>query len=514
MAIYHFHCGIISRGKGLSAVAGSAYMACEKIKCEYDNQEHDYSRKRNHVYGNVLLPKNAPEEYRDKNILWNSVEMFEKSSNAQLSRNGDVALPKEFSLAEQIELCEGFFSKLVEMGMCVQYDIHTPDEDSGNAHAHFMLTMRGIDENGKWLPKSYKEYKCSNGIGAVKFFRPEEIPKGWKRITNKKGNFVTRNNDINGWGSKETLFDWRKTWADMCNEKLREKGIKEISHLSHAARGLDEVPQIHLGSHNSRMMKEGKINDRIEEYNEIEQLNEAIMNVKNELQVKINDILEEKSQSEEVKVMVHVSENPQEKALTQSEVNLIVEIINALKNALETILGLTKQIREISEEVEDRENKFNLKMIRFEKDRQSLENFKEYANNKILDLKMQRTEICKDLNSQYGLNIKRTRDIQPIIDDYEEYLSVHKVVPDPLQAEKDSTKTLMPGIEEKEEIMDRAEVFSTLGIKARDWGDKDIRKTKSIQSRLESVKKQTILQDTKKNLSPKTPAKKKNNGER
>lgn len=475
MAIYHFHCGIISRAKGLSAVAGSAYMSCEKIKCEYDNQEHDYSKKKNHVYGNVLLPKNAPEEYRDKKVLWNSVEMFEKSSNAQLSRNGDVALPKELSLDEQIELCEEFFSKFADQGMCVQYDIHTPDEDSQNVHAHFMLSMRGIDEKGNWLPKSCKEYKCQKGEEEPRFFRPEEIPEGWEKVVNKKGNFVTRNNDINGWGSKETLLEWRKTWADMCNEKLREKGVEEISHLSNEERGLDSVPQVHLGSYNSKLMKEGKTNERIEKYYEIEQVNKEINEVNHELQVMLEEVLQERA------------EEPLEQVLTQSEYNLIVIIINALKNALETILGLNKQIRELTDEVEERENKFKMKVIQFAKDRDELENFKNYANDKIYDLRTKRTEIITDLNGQYGLNIEKTKDIQPIINDYEEYLSIHKVISDPLPAEQNETGTLIPELEveltEKTKVMDREEVLkvpNSLGIKAKDWGDKDLRKKKSL----------------------------------
>ena len=35
MAIYHFHVGHISRGKGASAVAAAAYRAGEALKSEY-----------------------------------------------------------------------------------------------------------------------------------------------------------------------------------------------------------------------------------------------------------------------------------------------------------------------------------------------------------------------------------------------------------------------------------------------------------------------------------------------
>ena len=149
MAIYHFHCGFISRAKGLSAVAGSAYMSCEKIKNEYDGTIHNYSNKKNHEYGEVILPQNAPARYKDKSILWNSVENFEKNRNAQLSRNGDIAIPNELTDAEAKELCHNYFQKFADSGMCVQWDIHSPDEEAKNKHVHFMLTLRGIDENGE-----------------------------------------------------------------------------------------------------------------------------------------------------------------------------------------------------------------------------------------------------------------------------------------------------------------------------------------------------------------------------
>ena len=46
MAIYHLSIKIISRGKGKSAVAASAYRSGEKIKNEYDGIVHDFTRKR------------------------------------------------------------------------------------------------------------------------------------------------------------------------------------------------------------------------------------------------------------------------------------------------------------------------------------------------------------------------------------------------------------------------------------------------------------------------------------
>ena len=71
---FHFSVNIISRGKGKSAVAASAYRSGEKIKNEYDGIVHDFTRKGGIAYTEILLPQNAPEEFSNRSVLWNSVE--------------------------------------------------------------------------------------------------------------------------------------------------------------------------------------------------------------------------------------------------------------------------------------------------------------------------------------------------------------------------------------------------------------------------------------------------------
>ena len=57
MAIYHLCIKIISRGKGKSAVAASAYRSGEKIKNEYDGVVHDFTRKGGIAHTEILLHK-------------------------------------------------------------------------------------------------------------------------------------------------------------------------------------------------------------------------------------------------------------------------------------------------------------------------------------------------------------------------------------------------------------------------------------------------------------------------
>ena len=91
------------RGKGKSAVAASAYHSGEKIKNEYDGVVHDFTRKGGIAHTEILLPQNAPQEFANRSVLWNSVEKIEKSKNSQLAREIEITLPQELDREKQIE---------------------------------------------------------------------------------------------------------------------------------------------------------------------------------------------------------------------------------------------------------------------------------------------------------------------------------------------------------------------------------------------------------------------------
>ena len=157
MAIYHFSVQIISRSNGSSAVGSSAYRSGEKLEDERTGLIHDYTRKSGVEYTKILTPENAPEWASERSRLWNEVEKIEKSKNSQLSREINIALPKELSLKEQIKLTREFTQDtFVNKGMVADIAIH--DNKKGNPHAHIMLTVRPFNEQGEWGAKSKKEY--------------------------------------------------------------------------------------------------------------------------------------------------------------------------------------------------------------------------------------------------------------------------------------------------------------------------------------------------------------------
>lgn len=158
VACPHFDVSIRQRSKGQSAVAGAAYMSAEKLFCEYDQRTKNFCYKQKEIVAKgILLPPNAPREYTDRQTLWNAVEASEKQWNAQLARGIIMALPRELP-ADQYEslVREYCMEQFVLRGMIVDYAIH--DKGDGNPHAHVMLTMRAMDEHGKWLPKARRVY--------------------------------------------------------------------------------------------------------------------------------------------------------------------------------------------------------------------------------------------------------------------------------------------------------------------------------------------------------------------
>jgi hypothetical protein len=71
-------------------------------------------------------------------------------------------LPIEWSYKLATDVMRDYIKhNFVDEGMCVQFEIHdSENKDTGakNLHCHILLTMRSIDENGKWMAKQKKVY--------------------------------------------------------------------------------------------------------------------------------------------------------------------------------------------------------------------------------------------------------------------------------------------------------------------------------------------------------------------
>ena len=134
-------------------------MSCSAIYNEYDGVQHDYTRKQELVWEHIFLPNFAPAEWQERAKLWNAVEKAEKMKDSRLAREFVAALPIELGKDEWVDLLSKFIQEqFVDDGMCADVAIH--DTDGHNPHAHIMLTVRPLNENGTWQHKTEKEYLC------------------------------------------------------------------------------------------------------------------------------------------------------------------------------------------------------------------------------------------------------------------------------------------------------------------------------------------------------------------
>jgi len=242
LAIFHCPVKIIKRSEGRSAVAAAAYRSGEKLVNEWDGEIHDYTHKGGIVHREIMLPAHAPPKLADRSTLWNSVEKIEKSSDAQLAREIEIALPVELSPAEHLSLVRSFVrDTFVAAGMCADFAIH--DKGTGNPHAHIMLTMRPLKADGTWGAKCRKVY---------------DLDEHGQRIPDGRGGWRNHREDTTDWNQRGNAEKWRASWAACVNRALKVAGRPErVDHRSYKRQGIEKIPTIHMGPAASQMERRG-----------------------------------------------------------------------------------------------------------------------------------------------------------------------------------------------------------------------------------------------------------------
>ena len=291
----HNEISIVQRSHRQSAVAAAAYQSGEKLFCEYDQEVKHYPEKRGIVHNEILLPANAPLEYTDRNTLWNAAEAVEKQWNSQLARRWVLSIPREIPPDQYAALVRDFCrQQFVSKGMCVDFAIH--DKGDGNPHAHVMLTMRAMDERGKWLPKSRKVY---------------ELDKNGERIKLPSGRWKSHKEDTVDWNDRKYGEIWRHEWEVIQNRYLEANNRPERVDLrSYERQGLDIIPTVHEGAAVRQMEKRGiqtnigNLNREIKAANSLmKSIRQLIKNLKGwiaELSEKRNELLAQKAAEEAV----------------------------------------------------------------------------------------------------------------------------------------------------------------------------------------------------------------------
>ena len=240
----HNEITIVQRSQRQSAVAAAAYQSGEKLFCEYDQQVKHYPEKRGIIHNEILLPANAPQEYADRNTLWNAAEAMEKQWNSQLARRWVLTIPREIPPDQYAVLVREFCQQqFVSKGMIADFAIHDPHPPGHNPHAHVLLTMRAMDEHGKWIPKSRKVY---------------DLDENGERIKLPSGRWKSHKEDTVDWNDQKYCEIWRHEWEVIQNRYLEANDRPERLDLrSYERQGLDKIPTVHMGPAVSQMEKRG-----------------------------------------------------------------------------------------------------------------------------------------------------------------------------------------------------------------------------------------------------------------
>ena len=251
---------IISRGKGQSCMASCAYYSGEKKYSEYECcWKYPHSSPARVKWVEVMLPSNAPKAYADPQTLWNAVDTAETSVNAQTARSMLFALPRELTDEQNLVLVRDYCqAEFVDKGMVCNFFYH--DKGDGNPHVHIMLTLRAMDENGKWLPKSKNVYALDENGNRIR------APNGsWKRVKV----------DTVDWNERKYGEIWRQDWATAQNAALKAAGRAErVDMRSLERQGVeDRLPQKHLGPTASALERKGISSERGDENRRIISVN-------------------------------------------------------------------------------------------------------------------------------------------------------------------------------------------------------------------------------------------------
>lgn len=221
-AIFHFDCKVHGRSTGANAIRLAAYRSGSRLRSELTGRIHNYSRKKEVLWSEILAPPHAPAWTKDRQALWNAVDRIEHRRDAQLAREVEVSLPIALSPVDHCELLREWVREtFVAAGMVADICYHAK---RGNPHAHILLTLRDIDADG----------------------------------------FGKKNRS---WNNLSFVESWRASWAEIVNRYLEKAGLDvRIDHRSYKRQGLDLTPMKYISRKmppNSERFAEISLNNEI-----------------------------------------------------------------------------------------------------------------------------------------------------------------------------------------------------------------------------------------------------------
>ena len=179
----------VGRSAGRSVVNSAAYISRSKLRDDQLGETFSYQHKNSDIlFSELITPKITPYFSNDRGLFWNSVQKFERHKKAQFARALELNLPHELNVNEMINMLLKFVQEnFINSGMIADANLHRPDKsgDERNYHAHILLTLRRVDENG----------------------------------------FI--GNKAREWNSRELFKQWREKLALECSSALELAGYKQ-----------------------------------------------------------------------------------------------------------------------------------------------------------------------------------------------------------------------------------------------------------------------------------------------
>jgi hypothetical protein len=218
--MYHLHVRVIGRNKNRNSVAvrAAAYRSRGAIYDEVGHKWANYSNKKDLSADFILAPSGSPNWVFDREVLWNDVEVNEKRVDSQVCREIEISLPQSFHLDRSVKVVRDFVDKeCVGLGMIADVCLH--GIGSANPHAHVLLTMRRLQNDGSWSKK------CTE------------------------------------WNARSKVQRWRKSWEKALNDEFIDMGMRQlkVSCESYKSRGITKNPQKYCGPRRIRLWREKEV---------------------------------------------------------------------------------------------------------------------------------------------------------------------------------------------------------------------------------------------------------------
>ena len=235
--MYHLSIKPISRSDGRTATAAAAYRSAELIIDERTGEVHDYTAKGDVVHSELVLPAGAPAWAGDRAALWNAAEAAEKRKDARVARDYEVAIPKELTREQGIELVRDFAQSLVDRyGVAIDFNIHRDD-------------LRAWDGS----EKGWQGYHAHVLASTRKLGREGFGDKAAIELSDAKRKSLGMDN-----GAAE-IEQIRRLWEVAANRHLERAGVAmRIDRRSLKDQGIDRDPTVHLGPGVVALERDGK----------------------------------------------------------------------------------------------------------------------------------------------------------------------------------------------------------------------------------------------------------------